>query len=252
MKMSVTTDYNAILQRVGVATSAGEVDGHDYAVTGRTAPATRHGDSPSSSLSIVHVLLRADGKRRFDILMSLMLLLLTGPLMLTVMLAIWMSSLGREPVFYRQTRVGLNGERIDMLKFRSMRVDAERDGIRMAAENDPRVTRIGRWIRKTRIDELPQLINVLRGEMSLVGPRPERPEYVAQYAREIEGYALRHLVKPGITGLAQVRFRYGESLEDAAIKLYYDIDYIRYGSLLRDVIILLQTVPVILMGDGAR
>jgi len=246
------SEYESAIQYVNAATGLGEVNGIDFGSIAKQAPAALPGPGTANSPPVFDHLLRAGGKRRFDILMSLLLLLLAGPLMLTVMLAIWMSSFGREPVFYRQVRVGQNGKRINMLKFRSMRVDAERDGIRMASENDPRVTRIGRWIRRTRIDELPQLINVLRGEMSLVGPRPERPEFIAQYASEIEGYALRHLVKPGITGLAQVRYRYGESLEDAAIKLYYDIDYIRNSSLVRDVAILLQTVPVILMGDGAR
>lgn len=196
--------------------------------------------------------LHTSGKRRFDIIVSLLLLVLASPVMLTVMLAIWLGSLGQHPVIYRQVRVGLNGRRFSLLKFRSMRVDAERDGIRMAVVNDPRITRIGKLIRKTRIDELPQLLNVLRGDMSLVGPRPERPEFVAQYAGEIEGYALRHLVKPGITGMAQVRHGYAEGLEGAVLKLYHDLDYIRRCSMRTDFVILLRTFPVVMTGWGAR
>jgi lipopolysaccharide/colanic/teichoic acid biosynthesis glycosyltransferase len=196
--------------------------------------------------------MRTGGKRRFDILMSLLLLLLTGPVLLTAMLAIWLGSLGRAPVIYRQTRVGLNGRPITILKLRTMTVDAERDGPRMATRNDPRITRLGGFLRKSRIDELPQLINVLRGEMSLIGPRPERPEFTELYTREIEGYAWRYLVKPGITGLAQVQAGYTECLQGAAVKFYYDIEYIRNGSLRTDLVILLKTVLVVITGRGAR
>jgi lipopolysaccharide/colanic/teichoic acid biosynthesis glycosyltransferase len=122
----------------------------------------------------------------------------------------------------------------------------------MATRNDPRVTCLGRILRRSRIDELPQLINILRGDMSLIGPRPERPEFVAEYARQIEGYSLRHLVKPGITGLAQVRFGYAESLEETVVKFYYDIDYMRNRSIWTDLKILLQTLPVVFTGWGAR
>jgi lipopolysaccharide/colanic/teichoic acid biosynthesis glycosyltransferase len=193
-----------------------------------------------------------DGKRRFDIAVSLMLLLLAGPLLLLAMLAIWLGGLGREPVLYRQTRVGLDGSHFPLLKLRTMRVDAEREGPRMATRNDARITRIGRLLRLSRIDELPQLINVLRGEMSLIGPRPERPEFVVEYARQIEGYALRHSIKPGITGLAQVRQGYAENLQGAVVKLYHDLDYIRRCSLRTDLAILLRTLPVVLTGWGAR
>ncbi|MCU7907213.1 MAG: exopolysaccharide biosynthesis polyprenyl glycosylphosphotransferase [Candidatus Thiodiazotropha sp. (ex Epidulcina cf. delphinae)] len=192
------------------------------------------------------------GKRRLDILMSLLILIAVSPVMLGVMLLIWLSSLGRDPVFYRQVRVGLKGKYFSVLKFRSMRMDAEKSGARMAARNDVRVTRIGRFIRNTRIDELPQLFNVLKGEMSLVGPRPERPEFVSEFERRIKGYSLRHQVKPGITGWAQVRYPYGETAEDAANKLYYDLNYIRSNSLLLDIVILFQTIPVVLTGHGAR
>jgi exopolysaccharide biosynthesis polyprenyl glycosylphosphotransferase len=192
------------------------------------------------------------GKRLFDLLVSLLLLCLTGPVLVCAILAIWLESLGRNPVIYRQTRVGLRGRLITVLKLRTMHVDAERDGPRMAATDDPRVTCLGRALRRSRIDELPQLINVLRGEMSLIGPRPERPEFVVQYERQIEDYALRHWVKPGITGLAQVRYSYAESLEDTTVKLYFDLDYIKNCSIWLDLAILLQTLPVVFTGWGAR
>ncbi|MCU7920423.1 MAG: sugar transferase [Candidatus Thiodiazotropha sp. (ex Epidulcina cf. delphinae)] len=196
--------------------------------------------------------LQGGGKRQLDVVISLLILIAASPIMLGVMLLIWLSSFGRDPVFYHQVRVGLNGKHFSVLKFRSMRTDAEKSGARMAARNDTRVTRIGRFIRSTRIDELPQLFNVLRGEMSLVGPRPERPEFVSEFERRIKGYSLRHQVKPGITGWAQVRYPYGETVEDAANKLYYDLSYIRRNSLLLDIVILFQTIPVVLTGHGAR
>jgi lipopolysaccharide/colanic/teichoic acid biosynthesis glycosyltransferase len=192
------------------------------------------------------------GKRLFDLLMTLTLLIITGPLLLTAMMALWLSSLGREPVIYRQTRVGLSGKTFSLLKLRTMGTDAEARGITMTQRDDPRVTRLGRLLRLSRIDELPQLVNVLRGEMSLIGPRPERPEFVGRFNREIEGYGLRHRVKPGLTGLAQVNFGYGEGLEGAVVKLYYDLSYIKGVSLVRDLAILLQTLPVVLTGKGAR
>ena len=196
--------------------------------------------------------LKVSGKRMFDVILSLLLLILTAPILAVAMSAIWLSSQGRQPIIYRQTRVGLNGKPFTILKLRSMRVDAEQNGPRMATSNDPRITRIGAILRRSRFDELPQLINVLRGEMSLIGPRPERPEFVSQYERKIEGYAMRHRVKPGITGLAQVRYTYAESLEDSAVKLYYDLDYVRNCSLRQDLAILLQTLPIVLTGWGAR
>ncbi|MET0062021.1 MAG: exopolysaccharide biosynthesis polyprenyl glycosylphosphotransferase [Candidatus Thiodiazotropha endolucinida] len=192
------------------------------------------------------------GKRQFDIVMSVLILVLVSPVMLTTMTLIWLSTLGRDPVFYRQLRVGHRGREFYILKFRSMRVDAEKSGPQMASVNDARVTRIGRVLRSTRIDELPQLLNVLKGEMSLVGPRPERPEFVSRFHKKINGYALRHQVKPGITGWAQVRYPYGETVEDAANKLYYDLSYIRRNSLWMDILILFQTIPVVLTGHGAR
>ncbi len=197
-------------------------------------------------------LLQGQAKRYLDIIVALVLLLIASPLMLSVAALIWLSTLGRDPVFYRQLRVGYEGLEFYVLKFRSMRTDAEKDGARMAAKNDDRVTRIGRFIRKTRIDELPQLFNVLRGDMSLVGPRPERPEFVSKFENEIEGYAYRHQVKPGITGLAQVSYPYGDSIEDAANKLFYDLTYVRKNSVGFDLMILLKTIPVVLTGHGAR
>ncbi|MES9999419.1 MAG: exopolysaccharide biosynthesis polyprenyl glycosylphosphotransferase [Candidatus Thiodiazotropha lotti] len=192
------------------------------------------------------------GKRQFDLVLGTLILLLASPVMLLTALLIWLSSMGRDPVFYRQLRVGLKGREFYVWKFRSMRTDAERNGAQMAAKNDNRVTRIGRFIRKTRIDELPQLWNVFVGDMSLVGPRPERPEFVSSFQRKIRGYALRHQVKPGITGWAQVKYPYGETVEDAAHKLYYDLTYVRKNSVLFDLMVLLRTIPVILTGHGAR
>jgi exopolysaccharide biosynthesis polyprenyl glycosylphosphotransferase len=194
----------------------------------------------------------AFGKRQFDIIMSLLILVILSPLMITMMVLIWLSTFGRDPVFYRQLRVGYRGKEFHVLKFRSMRVDAEKSGPQMASVNDSRVTRIGRVIRMTRIDELPQILNVLKGEMSLVGPRPERPEFVSGFQKEIDGYALRHQVKPGITGWAQVSYPYGETVEDAANKLFFDLNYIRRNSLWLDIQILFQTIPVVLTGHGAR
>ena len=175
---------------------------------------------PSQQQDEVAGYVNGGGKRLFDLLAALSLLIVTAPLMIIAMLALWMSSLGRQPIIYRQTRVGLNGQTFSLLKLRTMVTDAESDGIAMTLHDDPRVTRLGRLLRLSRIDELPQLINVLRGEMSLIGPRPERPEFVGYFNREIEGYGLRHRVKPGLTGLAQVSFGYGEGLEGAVVKLY--------------------------------
>jgi lipopolysaccharide/colanic/teichoic acid biosynthesis glycosyltransferase len=217
-----------------------------FTVANRTVDDLLSGDERCAGM------VQGGGKRIFDLFVSLLLLCLTGPMLACAMLAIWLESLGRSPVIYRQTRVGLHGRLITVLKLRTMHLDAERDGPRMAARNDSRITRLGRILRRSRIDELPQLINVLQGEMSLIGPRPERPEFVAQYERQIEGYALRHWVKPGITGLAQVRYSYAENLQDTAVKLYFDLDYIRNCSLLMDLAILLKTLPVVFTGWGAR
>ena len=190
-------------------------------------------------------------KRCFDIVFALALLLFTLPLMAVTALLIVLDSKG--PVFYKQERAGLNGRPFSVIKFRSMRTDAEKDGSpRWAAQRDARVTRVGALIRKLRIDELPQLLNVLRGEMSLVGPRPERPCFVEEFTKQIPFYAQRHCVKPGITGWAQVNYPYGASLEDARKKLAYDLYYVKNCGLFLDLIVVLQTVRVILFADGAR
>ncbi len=189
-------------------------------------------------------------KRGFDLVLSAAMLVLVLPLMLLTALAIRLDSEG--PVFYRQERVGLHGKTFMLLKFRSMRVDAEAAGPAWAADHDPRVTRIGGFLRRTRIDELPQLINVLRGEMSLIGPRPERPHFVAKLAAAIPRYHDRSFVKPGITGWAQVNFPYGASIEDARMKLAYDLYYVARRNLFLDLLILISTVRVILFREGAR
>jgi sugar transferase (PEP-CTERM system associated) len=198
-----------------------------------------------------HSILANFSKRCFDIVLAFVLLLFTLPLMLLTAVLIVLDSKG--PVFYRQDRVGLNGRAFLVIKFRSMRVDAEEEGTpQWAAQGDSRVTRVGVLIRKLRIDELPQLLNVLRGEMSLVGPRPERPCFVEDFTRQIPFYAERHCVKPGITGWAQVNYPYGASLEDARNKLAYDLYYVKNRGLFLDLIVVLQTVRVILFADGAR
>jgi sugar transferase (PEP-CTERM system associated) len=192
---------------------------------------------------------RQIAKRAFDILCSSILLLLASPVMLLTILAIKLDSPG--PIIYRQERVGLGGRIFMCLKFRSMRTDAEKDGVaRWAAKNDSRVTRIGAFIRKTRIDELPQLLSVLKGEMSLVGPRPERPSFVAQLREQIPFYDVRHSVKPGVTGWAQVRYSYGASLEDARRKHQFDLYYVKNNSLFLDLLVLIETVSVVLFREG--
>ena len=190
-------------------------------------------------------------KRAFDIVASLLLLVLTLPLVAIAALAVKLESRG--PAFYRQRRVGLYNQGFDILKLRSMRVDAEVAGTpQWAAENDPRVTRVGRFIRKVRIDELPQALTVLRGEMSFVGPRPERPQFVHELEKQLPFYAERHMVKPGITGWAQINYPYGASVEDARHKLEYDLYYAKNYSPFLDLLILLQTLRVVLWPTGAR
>ena len=190
-------------------------------------------------------------KRAFDVVVSSSLLTLTLPLLAVTACAIKFESGG--PILYRQERVGLHGRIFTILKFRSMRADAETDGRpRWAAEGDPRVTRVGGVIRKLRIDELPQILNVLRGDMSFVGPRPERPYFVAKLTTAIPYYAERHSVRPGITGWAQINFPYGASTEDARRKLTYDLYYVKNRGIFLDALILLQTARVILWNQGAR
>ncbi len=190
-------------------------------------------------------------KRAFDILVSLIILVVTAPIIGLFATFVKLDSKG--PAFFRQTRVGLYGESFDLIKLRSMRTDAEAEGKAIwASENDPRVTRMGRFIRKTRIDELPQAWSVLKGHMSFVGPRPERPEFVADLEDKLNFYAERHMVKPGITGWAQINYPYGASIEDSRHKLEYDLYYAKNYTPFLDLLILLQTLRVVLWSEGAR
>lgn len=190
-------------------------------------------------------------KRIFDLFASSILLIVTLPVMLLTALCIYIED--RTPVLYRQERIGLEGHPFTVLKFRSMRHDAETAGKpQWASENDPRITRVGQIIRKLRMDELPQIINVLKGEMSLIGPRPERAYFINQLSQKIPYYNVRHSIKPGITGWAQVRYQYGSSIEDSIQKLQYDLYYVKNNSLFLDIIILIDTVQVVLTGKGSR
>ena len=190
-------------------------------------------------------------KRVFDIVCATLLCVLGAPLMVIAAILIKLESRG--PLLYRQERVGRNGTTFSIAKFRSMRTDAEQDGKpRWASANDDRVTRVGNVMRRLRIDELPQLFTVLRGDMSLVGPRPERPFFVEQLTQEIPFYALRHSVKPGVTGWAQVRYPYGATVEDSQEKLQYDLYYVKNNTLFLDLVVLMETVGVVLTGKGAR
>ncbi len=195
--------------------------------------------------------LKAAAHRGLDLAFALSLLLATLPLLLLVALAIKLDSRG--PIFYGQERVGRGGRRFTVYKFRSMRVDAEASGTpQWASKRDPRVTRVGRLLRLTRIDEIPQVLNVLRGDMAMVGPRPERPAFVEQLEQQIPHYRDRACVRPGITGWAQINYPYGASVEDARQKLTYDLYYIQHRGLRLDLRILLTTVRVVLFQEGAR
>ncbi|NMM86736.1 exopolysaccharide biosynthesis polyprenyl glycosylphosphotransferase [Rhodococcus sp. SRB_17] len=190
-------------------------------------------------------------KWAFDVIGAAVLLLLAAPVMVVAAFLIFIE--GGGPIFYRQERIGLHGRIFNVIKFRSMRQDAEKDGMpRWASAADARVTRVGKLMRKMRIDELPQLFCVLKGDMSLVGPRPERPYFVDQLTREIPYYAIRHSIKPGLTGWAQVRYHYGASVEDTTQKLQYDLYYVKNHSWFLDVVILFETVGVVLTGKGAQ
>ena len=191
-------------------------------------------------------------ERGFDVLASLVLMVLALPIMMLTAIAIRVEDGWRAPVFYRQLRVGRHNRPFQVLKFRSMREDAEEDGAVWAVSGDPRITRVGAITRKARIDELPQLINVLRGDMSFVGPRPERPEFVEELAKCLPHYRSRHAVKPGITGWAQLCYPYGASDQDSLEKLQYDLFYVKHRSLIFDLAIVVQTVEVVLWGKGAR
>lgn len=189
-------------------------------------------------------------KRAFDVLASGLLLLLTFPVIALFAILVKLDSKG--PAFFRQPRVGLYGEVFQVVKLRSMRTDAEKDGVKWAEKDDPRITRLGRFIRKVRIDELPQTWSVLKGEMSFVGPRPEVPKFVAELEEHLPYYAERHMVKPGITGWAQINYPYGASIEDARHKLEYDLYYAKNYTPFLDLLILLQTLRVVLWPEGAR
>ena len=189
-------------------------------------------------------------KRSLDIIVSLFALILSSPLLGAVAVAICLES--GFPVLFRQERTGLRGRSFEMLKFRSMHNNAEKEGPRWAADDDQRITRVGKWIRKYRIDELPQVINVLRGEMSIVGPRPERPHFVTMLEEQIPFYGLRHSVRPGITGWAQVRYQYGASIEQTKTKLEYDLFYIKHLSIMLDLAVLFETAKVMISGRGAK
>jgi sugar transferase (PEP-CTERM system associated) len=190
-------------------------------------------------------------KRVFDVIVSMLILLLSSPLWIAGMLAIFMET-GR-PIFYKQVRTGQGNRPFTIFKMRSMRQDAEKDGKPVwAGSTDSRVTRVGKFLRKTRIDELPQLFNVLKGDMSFVGPRPERPFFVEKLLEDIPYYDVRHSVKPGITGWSQVRYPYGASVEDALAKLQYDLYYVKNHSLFLDLLIMMETLQVVVLGKGAR
>ena len=213
-------------------------------------PSYIHDDwfTSASGFSILHNQINVKLKQAVDSLAAAVLLIVTLPLTLLTAIAIKLDSPGS--IFYSQIRTGLNGKKFTIYKFRSMCQNAEQMGVQWTAEKDPRITRIGLWLRKTRIDELPQLWNILKGEMSLIGPRPERPEFDVQLRQAIPYYDVRYLVKPGITGWAQVRYPYGASVEDAYQKVAYDLYYIKNYSLWLDVAIALKTVRVVLLGKG--
>lgn len=189
-------------------------------------------------------------KRLFDLVLASSFFLVMWPLMLLTALAVRLESPGS--VLYHQTRVGLNGRHFRIYKFRSMRSDAEKSGAQWAVKNDSRITRVGAFIRNTRLDELPQLYNVISGSMSFVGPRPERPEFVVDLAKQIPYYDLRHKVKPGLMGWAQLKYSYGASVDDARHKLQYDLYYTKNHSFFIDILIMIQTVEIILLGKGVH
>jgi sugar transferase (PEP-CTERM system associated) len=190
-------------------------------------------------------------RRVLSIFISLIGLLLTLPLLPFIMLAIRLDSKG--PVFYTQTRVGKGGKLFKVVKFRTMRQDAESGtGAQWAANNDPRVTRVGKFLRTSRLDEIPQLWCVLKGDMAFVGPRPERPEFIEELSKKIPYYGVRHMVRPGVTGWAQVKYKYGSTIEDAREKLQYDLFYIKNASIGLDLLIMFQTVKIVLLGRGAQ
>ncbi|MFT5756247.1 MAG: sugar transferase (PEP-CTERM system associated) [Alteromonadaceae bacterium] len=186
----------------------------------------------------------------FNAAMGIILFLVAWPIMLITIILIKLDEGLRAPIFYSQERVGLDGQAFNIIKFRSMRIDAEKNGAQMASENDDRTTKIGKFIRKYRVDELPQILNVIRGDMGFVGPRPERPEFVQQLIKNLPYYNERHNVKPGLTGWAQLKYPYGATEEDSLEKLKYDLYYIKHRSFLLDLLILIRTVEIVLFGKG--
>ncbi|MDO6833430.1 exopolysaccharide biosynthesis polyprenyl glycosylphosphotransferase [Pseudoalteromonas carrageenovora] len=200
------------------------------------------------AFSILSVKRTQIAKRIIDLTSAILLIILTLPIAIIFAILIKIESKG--PIFYRQTRTGQYNEEFEVIKFRSMSCNAEVEGAQWAQKNDSRITKVGKFIRKTRIDELPQFLNVLRGDMSMVGPRPEREVFITELEKEIPYYRFRHAVKPGITGLAQVSYSYGASVEDAIWKHKYDIHYIKHHSTMIDLKIMLKTIKVVLFGLG--
>jgi sugar transferase (PEP-CTERM system associated) len=186
----------------------------------------------------------------FNAGIAVFLMLITWPVMLITAILIKLDEGMKAPIFYLQERVGLDGQAFNIYKFRSMRIDAEKNGAQMASENDDRTTTIGKFIRKYRVDELPQILNVIRGDMGFVGPRPERPEFVQQLIKNLPYYNERHNVKPGLTGWAQLKYPYGSTEEDSLEKLKYDLYYIKHRSFMLDLLILIRTVEIVLFGKG--
>ena len=201
-----------------------------------------------SGFNILHNVIQKKIKRLFDITLALLIFILTLPIMLLSIIIIKLESHG--PALFKQERVGLGDQEFTIYKFRSMRNDAEKDGAKWAQKNDSRVTKFGNFMRKTRIDELPQLWNVLKGDMSFVGPRPERQVFIDDLEKEIPFYNLRHCVKPGLTGWAQVMYPYGASIEDSLRKLEYDLYYIKHQNFIMDIFIFFKTVKTVLFGKG--
>jgi len=189
-------------------------------------------------------------KRLIDLISAILFLILFSPIILITALAIRLDSKG--PIIFRQSRMGKDGRQFSLLKFRSMRYNAEENGAVWARKKDPQITRVGRLIHYLRIDEIPQMINVIRGEMNLIGPRPESPEFIVELEKQIPYYFIRHTVKPGITGWAQIRYPYGSSVEDSLNKMEYDLYYIKNMSLLLDIQIFFKTIGVMVFGQGAR
>jgi len=220
--------------------------------TGRIKLQSIHPSHLVFSNGFIQTQLNENIKRLIDLVSSLILFAVTWPIMLITAFLIMLESGFKGTVFYKQTRVGQHNNNFEVLKFRSMSMDAEKNGAQWATQRDARVTKVGNFIRKTRIDELPQLFNVIKGEMSFVGPRPERPQFVEELSESIPFYEIRHFVKPGITGWAQICYPYGATEEDSKNKLEFDLYYMKNYSLFLDVMILLHTVQVILWRQGAR